>query len=437
MKTCFVIIGFGVKTDPVTKRELNLDRTFENIIRPAIEGIEDPKFECFRAIEKNKTGSIDRLMYHWILNADLVVADISTLNANVMYELGVRHALRPFSTIIISEEEQMKNKLPFDINHEVIHSYEHLGKDIGFSEVQRFQKKLRELALDIIRRPEPDSPVYSFIRELEPPRLKPAAIQVLSKQMSAIMPDEQQSLSHILKEGERAKNEGNYGAARVFFGTALERNPNDSYTRQRLAVVTYKSKQPDTVQALLKAREILQPLNPAQSTDPETLGVSAAIEKRLFEHTGDPSHLDKALGFNEKGFMIKEDYYNGINTAYLYIHKALLARDKLEAIGHYARARDLWGKVRSLCHNLLKEGQLARFLNREIEYEEVRDELPWIYATMAEASFGLGDEAGALDYLNKIKSLPDTKFAQESFLEQKSKLESMLKDFLEKHLQEK
>jgi tetratricopeptide (TPR) repeat protein len=434
MKTCFVIIGFGVKTDPVTKRELNLDRTFENIIRPAIESIEDPKFECFRAIEKNKTGSIDKLMYHWILNADLVVADISTLNANVMYELGVRHALRPYSTIIISEEEQMKNKLPFDINHEVIHSYEHLGKDIGFSEVQRFQKKLRELALEIIRRQEPDSPVYTFIHELEPPKLKSKDVRVLSQQMSDILSDENQSLSHFLKEGERAKNEGNYRDACVFFNTALERNPNDSYTRQRLAVVTYKSKQPDPVNALLKAREILQPLNPAQSTDPETLGVSAAIEKRLYEITGDAGHLSRALEFNEKGFMIKQDYYNGINTAYLYIHKALLAQDKMEAIGNYARARDVWAKVLSLCQNTLSKGQLARFLNREIEYEEVREELPWIYATMAEAAFGLGDEAESAEYQNKFMSLPDTKFTQESFLEQKGKLESMLRTFRERHL---
>lgn len=434
MKTCFVIIGFGVKLDPVTSREINLDKTFENLIRPAIESIEDPKFECFRAIEKNKTGSIDKLMYHWILNADLVVADISTLNANVMYELGVRHALRPYSTIIISEEEQMKNKLPFDINHEVIHSYEHLGKDIGYSEVQRFQKKLKELALDIIHRQEPDSPVYTFIHELEPPRLKTKDVRVLAQQMSDILTDDNQSLSYFLKEGERAKNEGDYQAARIFFGTALERNPNDSYTRQRLAVVTYKSKVPDPVQALQKAREILQPLNPTQSTDPETLGVSAAIEKRLYEITGDADHLSRALEFNEKGFMIKQDYYNGINTAYLYIHKALQAQDKLEAIGNYARARDIWARVRSLCQLMLTEGQLARFLNQEIEYEEVKEDLPWVYATMAEASFGLGDGAGADEYQNKIRSLPNTKFAMESFLEQKSKLETMLKTFSEKHL---
>src|ERR1700679_1433194 len=46
-----------------------------------------------------RSGNINVPMYERLLNADLVVADVSTNNCNAFYELGVRHALRPYTTI--------------------------------------------------------------------------------------------------------------------------------------------------------------------------------------------------------------------------------------------------------------------------------------------------------------------------------------------------
>ena len=121
-KTCFVIIGFGPKPDPETGRIVDLDKTFENLIKPVFD---DLKIECFRAKEIRHSGNIDEQMYDWIYKADIVVADISTHNANALYELGVRHALRPNTTIVISEDQ---TKYPFDLAHTVISTYEHFRK---------------------------------------------------------------------------------------------------------------------------------------------------------------------------------------------------------------------------------------------------------------------------------------------------------------------
>ena len=107
-KTCFVIIGFGPKVDHETGRTLDLDKTFTKLIQPVFT---DLNFDCFRAKEIRHTGIIDFPMYEWIYKADIVVADISTLNANAIYELGVRHALRPYTTIVISENQL---KYPFE-----------------------------------------------------------------------------------------------------------------------------------------------------------------------------------------------------------------------------------------------------------------------------------------------------------------------------------
>src|SRR4051794_24884131 len=106
MASCFVIMGFNEKTayyGPKKKpRVLNLDKTYENIIRPSIL---DAGHTCIRADEIMHSTMIEKPMYENLLGADIVVADISTSNANALYELGIRHALRPRATIVMAENE--------------------------------------------------------------------------------------------------------------------------------------------------------------------------------------------------------------------------------------------------------------------------------------------------------------------------------------------
>jgi len=66
-----------------------------------------------------------------------LVADISTLNANVLYELGVRHALKPHTTTIIAEYQIVN---PFEVNHISMMSYKHLGEDIGAKLLKTLQR---------------------------------------------------------------------------------------------------------------------------------------------------------------------------------------------------------------------------------------------------------------------------------------------------------
>ena len=104
-------------------------------------------------------------MYRELLGADFVIADLSTANPNALYELGIRHALRPRTTIVISE-----NKLPypFDLNHILIEGYTHLGDAIDYDEVVRFRKVLGEKLNAVINSKDPDSPVYTFLPKLSP-----------------------------------------------------------------------------------------------------------------------------------------------------------------------------------------------------------------------------------------------------------------------------
>jgi hypothetical protein len=92
LPTCFVVMGFGKKTDFETGRVLDLDASYQALIKPAVEAA---GLKCIRADEIKHSGLIDDPMYEQLLTADVVVADLSTSNRNAIYELGVRHALRP------------------------------------------------------------------------------------------------------------------------------------------------------------------------------------------------------------------------------------------------------------------------------------------------------------------------------------------------------
>ncbi len=79
-------MGFGKKYDHTTQKTLDLDKTYKNIIKPAVK---IAGFHCVRADEIQDSGLIDKSMYALLMHADLVIADISTFNPNAIYELGM------------------------------------------------------------------------------------------------------------------------------------------------------------------------------------------------------------------------------------------------------------------------------------------------------------------------------------------------------------
>src|SRR5215475_273122 len=114
MPSCFVIMGYGKKTDFKQNKNFDLDKTYRNIIKPAAE---TAGYACERADEIQHAGVIDVPMYERLLTADLVIADLSTANVNAFFELGVRYALRPKTTIVMAEKNF---EMGFDMGHVVI-----------------------------------------------------------------------------------------------------------------------------------------------------------------------------------------------------------------------------------------------------------------------------------------------------------------------------
>lgn len=105
---CFVLMPFGKKTDGAG-RLVDFDEVYKQLIAPAVRAAEmDP----IRADEEQVGGSIHKPMFERLMLCDYAVADITGANPNVYYELGIRHAVRPRSTVILFAAG---TPLPFDI----------------------------------------------------------------------------------------------------------------------------------------------------------------------------------------------------------------------------------------------------------------------------------------------------------------------------------
>jgi hypothetical protein len=105
----FVAMPFGKKKDR-TGIVIDFDAIYERGIKPAVS---TDIFDCIRADEERGGGIIHQAMFERLLLAEIAIVDVTIDNPNVYYELGVRHAARPRSTIIIRAGE---GPLPFDIN---------------------------------------------------------------------------------------------------------------------------------------------------------------------------------------------------------------------------------------------------------------------------------------------------------------------------------
>lgn len=409
-QTCFVVMGFGEKTDYKTSRVLDLNKTYKHIIKKAVEAA---GLVCVRADEIAHSGTIDAPMYEQLLDADLVVADLSTSNLNAAYELGIRHALKPSTTIIIAEDQFTS---PFDLNHIVVRKYRHDGKALDIDVVEEFRDNLTQAIKDIMVNGRVDSPVYTFLPLTAPSR---RVTQLLAQAAAAAEEAAPQaSLAALMDGAQEAKAERDFVTAKSLLKAARKIAPRDSYVVQQLALVTYKSKLPDEARALEQALDILTELDPLHSNNAETLGLWGAVHKRLFILNKKRSDLDAAIFAYEKGYRLLADYYNGINWAFLLNMRASMS-EPADAIADFILARRTRSDVADLCKAKL-EGLKDSPGTQEERY--------WLLATLGEAALGVGDEALSADYLAQATAVAAGTWMADSTNEQLPALRAYLAD---------
>lgn len=151
-KKCFIITPIG------DEGSITRDKA-EGVIESITPVLEELGFGFDIPHRMAKPGSITKQILECILNHDLVVANLTELNPNVMYELAVRHSTaKPVITIA-----EFGTKLPFDITTErtIFYSNDMRG-------VPKLQKELRSSITSVdFEQPEYDNPIYRAQRDFK------------------------------------------------------------------------------------------------------------------------------------------------------------------------------------------------------------------------------------------------------------------------------
>ncbi|WP_203996566.1 TRAFs-binding domain-containing protein [Virgisporangium aurantiacum] len=175
---------FGTKPDPAGKAKVDFDAIYEEALAP---GIIAAGMVPLRADEERLGGVIHRAMFERLLLCDFAVADLTTANPNVLYELGIRHAARPHTTLTVYAS---RKPLPFDVAPLRTQPYDLTARNILTPEAAAalrdgVRDKLRELRRIAHTGDVTDSPLFQLIADWRPEQLPAAAAPTFAEQVRA------------------------------------------------------------------------------------------------------------------------------------------------------------------------------------------------------------------------------------------------------------
>ena len=146
---------FGKKPDPAGTM-IDFDAVYRLVIAPAVEAA---GMDVIRADEELAGGFIHKPMYERLILCEFAVADLTTANANVFYELGVRHAVRPSATVLIFAGN---SRLPFDVGPLRVMPYV-LTADGAPDQAESASAALRDRLIAAREGGAKDSPIFQLV----------------------------------------------------------------------------------------------------------------------------------------------------------------------------------------------------------------------------------------------------------------------------------
>jgi tetratricopeptide (TPR) repeat protein len=332
---CFVLMPFGQKPD-AAGAVIDFDAVYEDLIAPAIEGA---SLQPIRADEEMTGGIIHKPMFERLMLCDYAVADLTTANANVFYELGVRHAVRPWSTVLIFAEG---SRLPFDVAYLRAVPYR-LSPDGKPVDIETIKKGLSQRLVEA-KNAATDSPLYTFDLIKNVPMIDHAKTDVFRDQVQYSM-DMKQRLAEARKKGlaELKKIEQELGEIKdVEGGVVIDLFLSYRAVKawQEMVDLVRKMSPPLAATVMIQeqlalalnragkgdeAEQVLLDLISKRGPSSETYGILGRVYKDRWEAASKQGEivlarglLDKAIDAYLKGFEADwRDAYPGVNAVTL------------------------------------------------------------------------------------------------------------------------
>jgi tetratricopeptide (TPR) repeat protein len=341
----FVVMPFGRKKGP-DGRWIDFNAIYQQLIKPALE---EAGFESFRADEEAVSGDILTDMFQELLLADLVLTDLSIDNANVFYELGVRHALRKRGLVHI---QCGRSYMPYDIFN--VRTLPYNCDENGRPDPQHLEKDKQAIVKMARATWESDqnrihSPIFQLLAGLEEPDRKAlrtplatgywqeykqwqerVAIAKRQKRIGDVLLLTEEVRNPLIKEdaiadaGKALKDLGNHALALKEYRQGLKLNSNNSVFRREEAFHLSRLKQ--TEEACVKLEGLLRD----EPTNIEALCCLAHIykeawqaewmkiasEQECLKAAYEATHLlKKSIETYLKAYRLNQShYYSGINA---------------------------------------------------------------------------------------------------------------------------
>ncbi|HJU53916.1 MAG TPA: tetratricopeptide repeat-containing protein, partial [Pyrinomonadaceae bacterium] len=231
--------------------------------------------------------------------------------------------------------------------------------------------------------------------------------KTLTQEAKAILSGSNESPAQIYDLAKRLAALSEFEFARRVLEKAYEKLSGDDAPVLRLRIVqkwalyTYKDTKLNREERFETARKILIKEGAiSQTTDQETLGLAGAIYKRRWEVNSQKRDLEWALYYYSKGHQQgpeKDQGYTGINAAFV---EDLLAhqeqREAREVGGESETAPERQARARAIRQEIIEH---VVPLEAAFDLTKPEDWWWWVYATVGEAYFGLGEYDRAVEWL--------------------------------------
>jgi hypothetical protein len=394
---CFVLMPFGKKKD-LEGATIDFDAVYSEIIRPAVEAA---GLLAIRADEELTGGVIHKPMFERLILCEYAVADLTLANANVFYELGLRHAVRRHSTVNIFAEG---SSLPFDVAplRAMPYKLENSRPLQAEESKEQLLKRLQEARRAATEDPQAatDSPLYQLVEDY--PNLSHTKTDVFrqqvnySNEMKRRLAEARRSGVEAIRAVEQELGNLKDCEAGIVIDLMLSYRAKKSWDDMITLVgrMSRPLQQTVMVQEQLgfalnragrgeEAEQVLEALLAQHKESPETLGILGRVYKDRWEAALNAQDkvladalLDKAIATYQRGFEADwRDAYPGVNAVTLMELKddPDPKRQQLIPVVTYAVER--------------------RIANGKPDY--------WDYATLLELAVLANNEKRATEYLGK------------------------------------